>query len=149
MDSLNSSGRVNHKYFKTRFSVVRIKLKHVDKPWGSFDRYTLNEPSTVKILTIKPGATTSLQSHKRRREFWVALDKGIQIQIGDKEIPFRKGSSIIVEKGKRHRIRCDSKSDARILEISFGHFSENDIVRYDDEYGRVNSTASLKFLRSK
>ena len=62
-----------------------IELKQVKKPWGSFDQYTLNERSTVKILTINPGASTSLQSHKHRREFWVALDKDIVSRLEKKK----------------------------------------------------------------
>ena len=125
-------------------STGKVALKHVSKPWGSFDQFTLNERSTVKILTIKPGASTSLQSHKGRREFWVALDNGIHIQIGNEKISLRKGSSILVKKGKEHRLRCEGRLEARILEISFGHFSESDIVRYEDNYGRVTKMVSRK-----
>jgi mannose-1-phosphate guanylyltransferase/mannose-6-phosphate isomerase len=112
-------------------------MKHVTKPWGSFDQYTLNERSTVKILTINPGVRTSLQSHKHRKEFWVALDEGLKVQIGKRRISLRKGSSILVRKSVKHRLRCEGKSRVRLLEISFGDFSENDIVRYEDDYGRV------------
>jgi mannose-6-phosphate isomerase len=120
------------------------ELKHVKKPWGSFDQYTLNERSTVKILTVNHGASTSLQSHGRRKEFWVALDKGIRVQIGKEKILLRKGSSILVKKGTKHRLHCEGRLAARILEISFGEFSENDIVRYEDDYGRVNAKVSRK-----
>ena len=121
-----------------------IRLKHVKKPWGSFDQYTLNERSTVKILTINSGASTSLESHKHRKEFWVTLDKGIRVQIGKRRISLRKGSNIIVKKGTRHRLQCQGRVAARILEISFGEFSENDIVRYEDDYGRVTAKVSRK-----
>jgi mannose-1-phosphate guanylyltransferase/mannose-6-phosphate isomerase len=121
-----------------------IELKHVKKPWGSFDQYTLNERSTVKILTIKPGASTSLQSHKHRKEFWVTFDKGIRVQIGKEKILLRKGSNILVKKGAKRRLQCEGRLAARILEISFGEFSENDIVRYEDDYGRVTTKVSHK-----
>ena len=111
-------------------------MKHANKPWGSFDQYTLNERSTVKILTVNPGARTSLQSHKHRKELWVALDEGLHVQIGKRMIPLRKESSIVVRKGVRHRLRCEGRSRVRLLEISFGDFSENDIERYEDDYGR-------------
>lgn len=114
-----------------------IGLKHVIKPWGSFDQYTLNERSTVKILTINRGARTSLQSHRHRKEFWVALDEGLHVQIGERKISLRKGSSIVVKKGVKHRLRCEGRSKVRLLEISFGDFSENDIERYEDDYGRL------------
>ncbi len=115
----------------------RIELRHIKKPWGSFDEYTLNERSTVKILTIKPGAKTSLQSHRHRKEFWVALDKGIRVQIGKEKILLRKGSHILAKRGTKHRLQCEGMLASRVLEISFGEFSENDIVRYEDDYGRV------------
>jgi mannose-6-phosphate isomerase len=90
----------------------------------------------VKILTINPGARTSLQSHNHRKEFWVALDKGLQVQIGKRKISLRKGSSIFVRRGEKHRLSCMGRSRVRLLEISFGDFSEKDIVRYEDDYGR-------------
>jgi len=122
----------------------RIELRHIKKPWGAFDEYTLNERSTVKILTINPGAKTSLQSHRHRREFWVALDKGVRVQVGKEKILLRKGSTILAKKGTKHRLQCEGKLAARILEISFGVFSESDIVRYEDDYGRVTASVSRK-----
>ena len=119
-------------------------MKHVKKPWGSFDQYTLNKRSTVKILTINPGSSTSLQSHKHRKEFWVALDQGIRVQIGKEKIVLRKGSNILVKKGTKHRLQCEGSLAARVLEISFGEFSENDIIRYEDDYGRVTAKESRK-----
>jgi len=98
----------------------------------------------VKILTLNPGARTSLQSHAHRKEFWVALDEGLHVQIGKRRISLRKGSSIVVKKGAKHRLRCEGRSKVRLLEISFGNFSENDIVRYEDDYGRTAQTLSLR-----
>jgi mannose-6-phosphate isomerase len=91
----------------------------------------------VKILTINPGGRTSLQSHRHRKEFWVALDEGLNVQIGKRRISLPKGSSIVVRKGAKHRIRCEGRTKVRLLEISFGDFRENDIVRYEDDYGRL------------
>ena len=114
-------------------------MRHIKKPWGSFDEYTLNERSTVKILTINPGAKTSLQSHRHRKELWVALDKGVRVQVGKEKTLLRKGSSILAKKGTKHRLECEGRLAARVLEISFGVFSEKDIVRYEDDYGRVTA----------
>jgi len=90
----------------------------------------------VKILTINPGARTSLQSHAHRKEFWVALDKGLHVQVGKRKISLRKGSKIVVRKGAKHRLSCEGRSKVRLLETSFGDFSESEIVRYEDDYGR-------------
>ena len=121
-----------------------IELRHIKKPWGSFDEYVLNERSTVKILTINPGARTSLQSHRHRKELWVALDKGIRVQIGKEKIMLRRGSNILAKRGAKHRLQCEGRLAARILEISIGEFSENDIVRYEDDYGRITTRVSRK-----
>jgi len=136
--------RINHKYCKVRVIPRRIELRHIKKPWGSFDEYALNERSTVKILTVNPGARTSLQSHRHRKEFWVALDKGIRVQIGKEKIMLRRGSNILAKRGAKHRLQCEGRLAARILEISIGEFSENDIVRYEDDYGRVTARVSRK-----
>ena len=98
----------------------------------------------MKILTINPGASTSLQSHAHRKEFWVALDEGLHVQVGKRRISLRKGSSIVVKKGSKHRLRCEGRLKVRLLEISFGNFSENDIERYEDDYGRMTQTLSRR-----
>ncbi len=121
-----------------------IELRHIKKPWGSFDEYALNERSTVKILTINPGARTSLQSHRHRKELWVALDKGIRVEVGKERVRLRKGSNILAKSGTKHRLECEGRSAVRILEISFGVFAEKDIVRYEDDYGRVTGRGSRK-----
>jgi quercetin dioxygenase-like cupin family protein len=72
----------------------------------------------------------------------VALDQGIRVQIGKEKMVLRKGSSILVKKGTKHRLQCEGRLAARILEISFGEFTENDIKRYEDDYGRKTHTAS-------
>ena len=72
----------------------------------------------------------------------MALDEGVRIQIGNKKISLRKGSSILVKQGAKHRLECEGGTAVRILEISFGHFSESDIVRYEDIYGRVSERVS-------
>jgi len=119
-------------------------LRHIKKPWGSFDEYTLNERSTVKILTINPGAKTSLQSHRHRKELWVALDKGVRVQVGKEKTLLRKGSSILAKKRTKPPLECEGRLAARVLEISFGVFPEKDIIRYEDDYGRVTASVLSK-----
>ena len=107
------------------------------RPWGGFEQFTLNEKSTVKILTIKPGQSPSVQKHKYRSEFWVMLDNPVKITLGNKKFKTKKGDEIIIKKGQIHTAEAYSKT-ARILEIAFGKFDEDDIVRLKDKYGRVN-----------
>ena len=110
--------------------------KYVEKrPLGDFERFTLNEISTVKILTIKPKQKFSLQYHKKRREFWKFLDNPAKVTLGKKTIRVKKGDEILIPVKTNHRIEAYSKP-VKVLEISFGKFDEKDIKRIEDAYGR-------------
>ena len=106
-------------------------------PWGSFIEFTKNELSTVKILIVNPGEEFSLQYHKKREEFWYVLSGNPTVIIGNKKFVAHQGEEFMVKKNEKHRISAKD-IEARILEISFGEFDENDIVRVKDKYGRVN-----------
>ncbi|HZX20738.1 MAG TPA: phosphomannose isomerase type II C-terminal cupin domain [archaeon] len=107
----------------------------VKKPWGKFEEYTRNEKTSVKIISVNKGGILSLQSHKHRKEFWVALDEGLTAEIFGKKIKLKKGQTVTIHKKTKHRI--SATKNARFLEISYGKFDENDIKRYEDKYGRA------------
>lgn len=109
----------------------------VKKPWGGYERFTHNRKSTVKILTVKKASILSLQSHENRDEIWIPLDPGLRVEIDGKASNPEPGEIIFIPRGAKHRL--SSVEDARMLEISLGDFDENDIVRYEDEYGREGS----------
>ena len=113
-----------------------MKRSKDKRPWGNFEQFTLNETSTVKILTIKRGMRTSLQKHKRRKEFWKALDTPVKVTIGKKTFKIKKDDEALIKKGQLHRFHGLGK-DARVLEISFGKFDEKDIKRTEDDFGRA------------
>jgi len=106
------------------------------RPWGGFKQFTLNERSTVKILTIKPKQAFSLQYHNNRKEFWYFLDNPAKVTVGKKVIRVKKGDSVIIKPKQNHRIEALSK-EVNVLEIAFGKFDEKDIKRIEDKYGRV------------
>jgi len=105
-----------------------------DRPWGGFKQFTLNEKSTVKILTIKSGQAFSLQYHKNRKEFWHVLEGSCIVTVGNKDIKAIKGDEFTIEEGTHHRI--EATEDTSVLEVAFGDFNESDIVRLEDKYGR-------------
>ncbi|MEW5924538.1 MAG: phosphomannose isomerase type II C-terminal cupin domain [Candidatus Zixiibacteriota bacterium] len=107
------------------------------RPWGNFVQYTNNEICTVKIITVDPNQILSLQSHKKRDELWVALDEGLKVELDNKTLLPKPGDQILIRRGSRHRLGSTGKR-ARVMEISFGFFDENDIERYDDVYGRID-----------
>jgi mannose-6-phosphate isomerase-like protein (cupin superfamily) len=109
----------------------------VKKPWGKFIQFTLNEKTTVKILELRKGEETSLQRHESRNEFWYAIDDGIEVSVKGRKYRLKKGDSISIPKKSLHKLV--GRKQGRILEISFGHFDENDIERISDKYGRIES----------
>jgi mannose-6-phosphate isomerase-like protein (cupin superfamily) len=112
----------------------------VAKPWGSFEQFTLNEPTTVKIIKVNPNSSISLQRHKNRREFWLILSGDGYVQLGEINTMIHvvggKGHSFNIPEGELHRA-FTTDSYLEILEISYGEFDENDIERIEDKYGRA------------
>jgi len=109
-------------------------MKKVVRPWGKFFEFAKNKKCTVKILEVKPRQQLSLQYHNKREEFWYFLEKGI-VQLGNKKFWVGAGESVKILKKQPHRIIA-GKNKLRVLEVSFGNFSELDEVRLEDKYGR-------------
>ena len=109
-----------------------------ERPWGSFERFTLNELSTVKILTLLPDKKLSLQSHANRDEFWKIIDGSGSVVLGGEEKPARTGDEFFAERGSTHRA-VSGPAGMRILEIALGTFDEHDEIRLADDYGRTDA----------
>ncbi len=107
-----------------------------ERPWGNFERFTLNEKSTVKLITVKPGEELSLQQHEHRDEAWRILQGGGQVVVGEKTSTVAPGQQFFVQRGTRHRV-IGGPQGLLFLEIAEGDFDENDITRFDDKYGRA------------
>lgn len=112
------------------------KKKIDERPWGKFEQFTSNEASTVKILTINPHQRFSLQYHHHRDEFLRVLSGPAKVTIGDQEISANKGDEFFIPRETKHRVEATG-SPVEFLEISFGDFDENDIVRVADDFGRA------------
>lgn len=107
-----------------------------ERPWGSFERFTLNEPSTVKIITVKEGEAFSLQTHEHRDEFWRVLSGTGTVTVGMQTQQAQPGTEFFIPRKTEHRIE-GGVGGMRILEIAIGTFDEHDITRLQDRYGRV------------
>ncbi len=112
-----------------------MKTITVEKPWGKFEQFTLNEISTVKIITVHKDASLSLQTHKNRTEFWRVLSGHPLITIGSKIIRGNPDEEFFIEKTEAHRLEAPD-DDVQVLEIAHGNFDEQDIIRLEDKYGR-------------
>jgi mannose-6-phosphate isomerase-like protein (cupin superfamily) len=106
------------------------------RPWGSFTRFTNNEPSTVKLLYINKGEELSLQYHIKRDEFWRVISGSPEITLGEDKFDAREGQEFNIGAEVKHKIAAPY-DDVVILEIATGDFDEHDIVRLEDKYGRV------------
>ncbi len=116
-----------------------------DRPWGSYEilsQFTVNEPGfldvCVKKLIIKPDQRVSYQSHKQRNEHWFFVQGQGTVILNDKEIPVKAGSFVDIKIGDKHRVINTSKDqDLIFIESQTGHYDEEDIERFEDDYGRV------------
>jgi mannose-6-phosphate isomerase-like protein (cupin superfamily) len=106
-----------------------------ERPWGKFEQFTLNEKSTVKILTINAGEAFSLQNHEHRAEFWHVLEGKAKITVGGGTVNAEPGDEFLIGPGTNHRIEGITKT--KVLEIAFGEFDEADIKRLEDKYNRI------------
>jgi mannose-6-phosphate isomerase len=109
----------------------------VEKPWGYFEQYTHNLPCTVKVITVSAGGTLSRQYHHKRDELWVVLDPGACVELDGEVLYPEVEQKLFIPRETLHRLTAEGEGSVRILEISFGEFDEEDIVRLDDIYGRA------------
>jgi|SRR3989344_857553 len=105
------------------------------RPWGEFRQFTLNEPVTVKVITVNKGEAFSLQYHNKRSEFWRIISGRSQVIVNDKIIEANPGDEFEIKAGDKHRMMAHD-SDVYFLEVARGEFDESDIVRLEDKYGR-------------
>jgi mannose-6-phosphate isomerase-like protein (cupin superfamily) len=105
------------------------------RPWGNFERFTLNEKSTVKIITVNPGEELSLQQHAHRDEEWRVLSGSGKVTVGEVVTDVHPGDTFFVRRGTRHRV-AGGMLGLTFLEIALGDFDEADITRFEDRYGR-------------
>ncbi|MAG60696.1 mannose-6-phosphate isomerase [archaeon] len=107
-----------------------------ERPWGKFERFCHNQKVTVKIISVKPNSRLSLQYHNKREEFWRVISGSGQIVLGNKVIDVLEGDEFLIPIKTNHRIIAINHN-LKILEISFGNFDEDDIVRLEDDYSRI------------
>jgi mannose-1-phosphate guanylyltransferase/mannose-6-phosphate isomerase len=108
----------------------------VDKPWGKVVTYALNQPSSVRVITVEPGQETSIHFHQLRDEMWVVLDPGLTISIGNQVVLAEQGDEFMVSAETAHRITNKGPVAGRVLEVAYGYTDESDDRRLEDDYGR-------------
>lgn len=109
------------------------------RPWGFYKTTVLNDYFQSKLISVSPGQRLSLQSHDRREEHWVVAHGVGTVQVGEELLPVSAGSSIYIPRGAKHRLaNTDDQESLIVVEVQIGdYFGEDDIVRYEDTYGRT------------
>ena len=113
--------------------------RKVFRPWGWYDSIESGLNFQVKKLHVKPGAKLSLQMHHKRAEHWVVVDGEATVTNGDKIFTLTKGESTYIPLGVTHSLENKTSQILEIIEVQSGSYlGEDDIVRFEDVYGRVN-----------
>jgi mannose-1-phosphate guanylyltransferase/mannose-6-phosphate isomerase len=126
--------------------VAQIKAEHthltekhrkVFRPWGSYDSIDADERFQVKRITVKPGASLSLQMHHHRAEHWIVVSGTGKVTRGDEVFLLSENESTYIPLGVTHRLENPGKTTLELIEVQSGSYlGEDDIVRFDDIYGR-------------
>lgn len=112
--------------------------REVHRPWGSYDSVDVGDGFQVKRIKVKPGATLSLQSHKHRAEHWIIVRGTARVTRGDEVFDLRANQSTYIPIGERHRLQNPADDMLELIEVQSGDYlGEDDIVRYEDVYGRT------------
>ncbi len=110
-----------------------------ERPWGKWLVLEIAPGTVIKKITVHPGQRLSLQSHEHRGEKWVVIQGDATVELDGIDHAVSQGQSIDIPLGVKHRLTNNTNENVVIVEFQFGDIlSEEDIVRYDDEYGRLN-----------
>ncbi|MBU3632837.1 mannose-1-phosphate guanylyltransferase/mannose-6-phosphate isomerase [Polynucleobacter sp. AP-Feld-500C-C5] len=111
--------------------------RKVSRPWGWYDSVDEGERFKVKRIQVKPGASLSLQMHHHRAEHWIVVKGIAEITNGDQVITLTENQSTYIAQGQKHRLSNPGSTPLEIIEVQSGSYlGEDDIVRFEDTYGR-------------
>jgi mannose-1-phosphate guanylyltransferase/mannose-6-phosphate isomerase len=115
--------------------------RRVHRPWGAFEGIDAGERFQVKRLSVKPGASLSLQMHHHRAEHWIVVSGTARVTCDDREFLLGENQSTYIPLGTRHRLENPGTIPLEIIEVQSGSYlGEDDIVRFDDVYNRAGQT---------
>ena len=118
----------------------QIFHRKVYRPWGWYDNIDEGDNFKVKHIQVNPGASLSLQKHLKRAEHWIVVKGVAEVICGDAKITLRENESTFIPLGYKHRLSNPGKDILEIIEVQSGKYlDEDDIVRFEDFYGRASS----------
>jgi mannose-6-phosphate isomerase len=109
------------------------------RPWGKYEVLLDNEDVKVKRITVNPNSRLSYQYHEKRREQWIVISGYLTIVLDDEKVFRGPGESIHIPLGAKHRAWNETNDPVVFIEIQTGtYFGEDDIIRLEDDYKRIN-----------
>lgn len=122
---------------KQRMRSEVLEHREVHRPWGCYDQIGSGSRYQVKRIMVKPGASLSLQMHYHRTEHWVVVTGTAIVQIGEKEQVISENESVYIPLAQKHRLKNPGKVPLELIEVQSGSYlGEDDIVRFEDQFGR-------------
>jgi len=113
--------------------------RQVHRPWGSYDGIDAGPRFQVKRIVVKPGASLSLQMHHHRAEHWIVVTGTAEVTCGDRKMLLTENQSTYIPLGEVHRLANPGKVPLELIEVQSGSYlGEDDIVRFEDTYGRTS-----------
>ncbi len=111
--------------------------RQVHRPWGSYEGVDVGERFQVKRITVKPGASLSLQKHHHRAEHWIVVKGTAKVTCGKNDMILTENQSTYIPLGEIHRLENPGRISLEIIEVQSGSYlGEDDIIRFEDNYGR-------------
>lgn len=108
------------------------------RPWGTWEVLDCGEHFCVKRICVTPHNILSLQSHNFRSEHWIIVSGEALVTLGDEKIVRKENETVYIPVQTKHRIQNNTEKNMEFIEIQYGQtLDENDIIRYEDSYGRV------------
>ena len=112
----------------------------VYRPWGNYRSMLEGERWQVKIIRVKPGASLSLQMHHHRTEHWIVVTGTAEVEIDSEKHIIGENKSIYIPLGSKHRLSNPGKIPLKLIEVQSGSYvGEDDIKRFEDNYGRIEN----------
>ena len=122
----------------TRSRDEHVMHRKVHRPWGWYDSIDEGPRFQVKRILVNPGASLSLQMHHHRAEHWTVVRGTAEVTCGERVLLLSENESTFIPLGEKHRLRNPGKVPLEIIEVQSGSYlGEDDIVRFDDSYGRI------------
>src|SRR6185436_16271356 len=117
--------------------------RKVHRPWGTYDSIERGERFQVKRIVVNPGAALSLQMHHHRAEHWIVVRGTARVTRGEETFLLTENESTYIPTGTRHRLENPGRMPLEIIEVQSGaYLGEDDIVRFEDSYGRTEALSS-------